>query len=324
MGGVLDLLTLLVFLCTLCAFYGVLGLSKRRQLASLSARRLSEFGRAPVASERIERRVLLRHAPRIPLAQVPLVGRVTEWLWTSIGQVEWQHTLALRMAIIGLASLLLGVMLGGKTPVPLLASPLFSLAIALAAFFLVLRRALGKWHAALRRSLPEAIDAITRTCRAGVPVGNAFAMVTDNLRGPLVGEFQLIDQWLRLGVPLRRVMQDSAKRVPLPEYRFFAVILIINQESGGRLGETLDRLAQTLRDRQELQMKILAKTSEARASAKIVAALVPGMMGYMYVNAPADFQFLFSDPTGTKVLTYVVISVCLGLTIVHLMVRRLR
>ena len=273
---------------------------------------------------RVERDVLLRDVPRIPLAQVPLLGRLAEWLWTAIGQVEWQRTLALRVAIIALAALLLGVMLGGKTSAPLLTSPLFSLVIALAAFFLMLRRALAKWHEALRRSLPDAIDAITRTCRAGVPVGNAFAMVTPNLRGPLVGEFQLIDQWLRLGVPLRHVMQDSAKRVPLSEYRFFAVILIINQESGGRLGETLDRLTQTLRDRQELQMKILAKTSEARASAKIVAALVPGMMGYMYVNAPADFQFLFSDPSGTKVLIYVIASVCLGLAIVHLMVRRLR
>jgi len=120
------------------------------------------------------------------------------------------------------------------------------------------------------------------------------------------------------------VMQDSARRVPLPEYRFFAVILIINQESGGRLGETLERLSRTLRERQELQMKILAKTSEARASAKIVAALVPAMMLYMYFNAPADFLFLFSDPTGTTVLAYIVTSVCLGLGIIQVMVRRVR
>ena len=176
--------------------------------------------------------------------------------------------------------------------------------------------------AEIKQSLPEAIDAITRTARAGVPVSNAFALVAPNLAGPLSVEFALIDNWLRLGVPLRQAMQDSAKRIPLNEYRFFAVILIINQEAGGRLGETLDRLSATLRDRHELHLKIQAKTSEARASAKIVASLVPFALGYMYLNSPRDFHFLLGDPTGNMVLFYAFGSVALGLTLTHLMVRR--
>jgi tight adherence protein B len=102
------------------------------------------------------------------------------------------------------------------------------------------------------------------------------------------------------------------------------VILIISQESGGRLGDTLERLATTLRARAELGMKVQAKTSEARASAKIVALLVPGVLLYMYLNAPEDFRFMFNDPAGLKVMTYVAISVGLGLLITHLMVKRIR
>lgn len=224
----------------------------------------------------------------------------------------------------GLGAALLGIMVGSKTPMPILGSVLLGAVFWALLFYGLLRHALSKHHKTLLHSLPEAIDAINRTCRAGVPVSNAFILVADNMKGTLATEFRLIDHWLRLGVPLRRVMQDSARRVPLPEYRFFAVILIINQESGGRLGETLERLSHTLRERQELQMKIMAKTSEARASAKIVAALVPGMMLYMYFNAPGDFRFLFSDPAGTKVLTYIIASVSLGLGIIQAMVRRVR
>lgn len=324
MGALLDLITLLAFLCVLLAFYGFLGLNKRRNLAALAAKRLQSLnpGRGDIAATEIES--ILRDITSPPLAQVPLLGPVAKWVWLSLALVGWRSSLPVRLALTAMGGTLLGIMVGGKTPMPFLASVVLSVTFSLLLFYGLLRHALSKHHKELLHSLPEAIDAINRTCRAGVPVSNAFILIADNLKGTLAMEFRLIDHWLRLGVPLRRVMQDSARRVPLPEYRFFAVILIINQESGGRLGETLDRLAHTLRERQELQMKIMAKTSEARASAKIVAALVPGMMLYMYFNAPGDFRFLFSDPTGTKVLVYIVASVSLGLGIIQAMVRRVR
>lgn len=76
--------------------------------------------------------------------------------------------------------------------------------------------------------IQTAIDAITRSCRAGVPVSNTFAIVAEHLSGPLANEFKTIDHWLKLGIPLRQVIQTSATRVPMAEYRFFVVILIIN------------------------------------------------------------------------------------------------
>lgn len=324
MGALLDLVTLLVFVCVLCTFYGLLGLSRRRQRAALCAERLA--GLRPVAGPAEEGGVgsILQEIQAAPLAGVPVLGPWSERLWLDVNLLGWRRTLGFRLGLIGLAGLLAGIVLGAKTPAPFLCGALFAVVIAAALFLLLLRQALAKQHKALRKTLPEAIDALNRTCRAGVPVSNAFILVAEHLNGPLATEFRIIDHWLRLGVPLRRVMQDSARRVPLPEYRFFAVILIINQESGGRLGETLDRLSHTLREREELKMKILAKTSEARASAKIVAALVPGMMLYMYFNAPRDFLFLFSDPTGNKVMVYVIASVLSGLAVIQVMVRRVR
>lgn len=325
MDALLDLATLLAFLCVLLAFYGLLGLNKRRNLAAVAAKRLQALSpdrHAAASGSEIES--ILRDIQSPPLATVPVVGALAEWVWVSLALLGWRSSLPLRLAMTALGGALLGIMVGSKTPMPILGSVLLGSVFWLLLFYGLLRHALSKHHKALLHSLPEAIDAINRTCRAGVPVSNAFILVADNMKGTLATEFRLIDHWLRLGVPLRRVMQDSARRVPLPEYRFFAVILIINQESGGRLGETLDRLSHTLRERQELQMKIMAKTSEARASAKIVAALVPGMMLYMYFNAPGDFRFLFSDPAGTKVLMYIVASVSLGLGIIQAMVRRVR
>lgn len=90
------------------------------------------------------------------------------------------------------------------------------------------------------------------------------------------------------------------------------------------MADTLERLAATLRDRAELRLKVEAKTSEARASIKIVAALVPGVLIYQYIQSPGDFLFLVSDPVGIKVLIYAACSVGLGLFITWVMVKRIR
>ncbi|TBV12152.1 secretion system protein [Stutzerimonas kirkiae] len=327
MDAVLDLFTVLVFVCVLLAFFTARGLGGRRQREQASREHLRQLqaqlsGARPGNAQLAQAEGILRELEQPPLAQWPLIGPRLGRLWLDLRILGWDKTLRMRLSLLGLASLTAGILLGRDTPLPWLLGGLFTLAFFLGIGNMLYRSAMAKHLKQLKQSLPEAIDAITRTARAGVPVSNAFALVAENLPGPLAVEFALIDNWLRLGVPLRQVMQDSAKRIPLNEYRFFAVILIINQEAGGRLGETLDRLASTLRERQELQLKIQAKTSEARASAKIVASLVPLALGYMYLNSPKDFHFLLNDPTGNAVLFYAFASVTLGLLVTHLMVRR--
>lgn len=107
---------------------------------------------------------------------------------------------------------------------------------------------------------------------------------------------------------------------------FFAVICSVLYLRARQIwsADTLERLASTLRDRAELALKVQAKTSEARASIKIVSCLVPGVLIYQYIQAPADFHFLVTDPTGLKVLFYAAASVAAGLLITWAMVRRIQ
>lgn len=327
MEAVLDLLTLLVFLSVVLAVLAARSLSRRNVPDKVVVQRLEKLkgelvGQAVKQSPQLSVDGILKEMENAPFADLPLIGPRIASIWMGITVLGWRQNLPMRVALTGLASLIGGVLLGKETPLPLFASLLLTLVFFVVLASLGYSKGMAKHLAELKQSLPEAIDAITRTARAGVPVSNAFALVAPNIAGPLAVEFALIDNWLRLGVPLRQAMQDSAKRIPLNEYRFFAVILIINQEAGGRLGETLDRLSGTLRDRHELHLKIQAKTSEARASAKIVASLVPFALGYMYLNSPRDFHFLLNDPTGNMVLFYSFGSVALGLILTHLMVRR--
>ncbi|WEK29041.1 MAG: type II secretion system F family protein [Candidatus Pseudomonas phytovorans] len=325
MDAVLDLFTLVVFLCVLLAVYAARSLSGKHQRALAQAERMAAL-KASMGSNALDiagEDGLLRDANAPAFTRWPVLGNALGRLWTDLATLGWRDSLRTRLGMLLLASVMFAVLLGRETPAPWLYGSLLAV-LAFGITGLVLyRQAMGKYLQQLKLDLPQAIDAITRAARAGVPVSNAFSMVAQNLSGPLAREFVQIDNWLRLGLPLRQVMQESANRVPLNEYRFFAVILIINMEAGGRLGETLDRLSATLRERQELFLKIQAKTSEARASAKIVGALVPCALGYMYFNSPKDFRFLLNDPTGNSVLFYAFGSVALGLLITHLMVRRI-
>ncbi|MBJ7536141.1 type II secretion system F family protein [Marinomonas transparens] len=326
MNDVVNLLTLVVFLAILFLFLFVRSINgaRRREkesqayLQTLKGQILGEM--SATSAEKSDD--LSRQIDELFLSKLPVLGSSIERFWMDLSLLGWQKNWRSRVVLLAAPCLLLGFTLGKDSLSPL------GLSFALAALFfgllvfLLYRNAMAKHLKEFRQNLPQSIDSIVRVARAGVPVTNAFNLVSESLPGPLAKEFSLIDSWLQLGVPLRQAMQDSAARVPLNEYRFFVVILIINQETGGRLSDTLERLSVTLRERQELALKIRAKTSEVRASAVIVASLAPLSLAYMYFNSPNDFQFLLNDPTGNSVLMYAFGSVAFGLGITHFMIRR--
>ncbi|QZN96600.1 type II secretion system F family protein [Symbiopectobacterium purcellii] len=319
----LNLITLLIFCCVFALVLTIAAWQKARRQRQQREQRWQQVLKevSPAAAE-ITSDSILRDEVTTPFMRVPLLGRALAILWAQLAFIGWKKNLVQRALSLGAVSLVIGMIMGQRTLLPLTMGWVFSLLLFVSTAVLLFRSTLQKHLKALRESLPEAIDAITRSCRAGVPVANTFAIVAEHLSGPLANEFKTIDHWLKLGIPLRQVIQTSATRVPMAEYRFFVVILIINQEAGGRLGETLERLSATLRDRRELQLKVQSKTSEARASAKIVAALFPCCLAYLYIKSPEDFSFLFSDPVGTSVLIYALCSVSLGMLVTHLMVKR--
>ena len=313
----LNLFTILVFLFVLLGVLGLRAFTNRARREEMVRERLTELltqveeeAKSVAPVEYPDESVLMGlddyhgHFPR-------LHARI----------VRIQKGLVL---VLGALSFTAAALVGRMTDYPFLIAFFGGAALFASAAALLYLRAMGEWTEELGKSLPEAIDSIARICRAGVPAQTAFGLAAQNLRGALSEELRTIDRWLRLGVPLKQVLQESAHRVPLPEYRFFAVIVIISQESGGRLADTLERLAATLRERAELALKVQAKTSEARASIKIVACLVPGVLIYQYIQAPQDFQFLVTDPTGLKVLGYAAASVAAGLFVTWLMVRRIQ
>jgi len=56
-------------------------------------------------------------------------------------------------------------------------------------------------------------------------------------------------------------LQVTADRLGTPEFQFFCITLAIQRETGGNLAETLSNLADVLRKRAQMKLKIRAMSS---------------------------------------------------------------
>ncbi|MBF0246688.1 MAG: type II secretion system F family protein [Alphaproteobacteria bacterium] len=141
----------------------------------------------------------------------------------------------------------------------------------------------------------EAIDVITRGIRSGLPVGECLAIISREFHGPLGEEFTMIVEGQKLGMTLEEILVRALKRVPTAEFKFFAIVLQIQKQTGGNLADTLDNLSEVLRDRKRMKDKIQALSSEAKSSAAIIAALPFAVLGMLSLVNPAYVAVLFGE-----------------------------
>jgi tight adherence protein B len=144
----------------------------------------------------------------------------------------------------------------------------------------------------------DALDASVRLLQAGMPITEAIAMVSREFTGPLREEMQRMYDNQKVGIPLGQAALETARRVPLTEVHMFATALQIQSETGSSLSEVLSNLSAVIRARFRLKRKIRALSSEAKASAGIIAALpILVTLGLYGVN-PDYISILFTTPKG--------------------------
>lgn len=175
---------------------------------------------------------------------------------------------------------------------------------------------------ALYRQLPDALAMVVRAVRAGIPVVEALRTVGRELPDPTGAEFRMLSDQLAIGIPMEEVLRRLARRSGLPEYRFFAVALALQNSAGGNLTETLDNLADVVRKRVATRQRGHALASQARASAYVLSAVPVFAASALLLINPRYILTLFSDPRGNIVLALAIGSLALGLTTMKAIIRR--
>lgn len=160
---------------------------------------------------------------------------------------------------------------------------------------LVLSRKAKKRQNEFTRHFAEAIDVIIRGIRSGLPVGECLNVIAREFEGPVGEEFTLVIEGQRLGMSLDEILSRALKRIPTPEFKFFAIVLQIQRQTGGNLADTLENLSEVLRSRKRIKDKIQALSSEAKASAGIIASLPFLVLGLLSMVNPDYVATLFTD-----------------------------
>jgi tight adherence protein B len=166
----------------------------------------------------------------------------------------------------------------------------------------------------------DAVDIIVRGLRSGLPLHDCLRVIGKECPEPLSGEFRRLVESLSMGMTLDQGLEKMHERLPAPELRFFAIVLNIQQKTGGNLGEALGNLSAVLRGRRMMREKIKALSAEAVSSAAVIGCLPPGVAGLLSVVNPRYLQVMFTDPRGHMMLAGGAVVMAMGTMVMRKMI----
>lgn len=186
-------------------------------------------------------------------------------------------------------------------PIPKWLLPVFAIAAgALPVFWLLMKR--KKRMSKFNSQLPEALELLSRSLRAGHSLAAGMGLVASEMHEPISREFGRAFEEQNLGVTLEEALEDMTVRVPNMDLRFFATAVMLQRQTGGDLAEILDKIGSLIRERFKLAGQIQALTGEGRLSGVVLLALPPSLFAVMFYLNRDYAMVLFKDETGRMLM----------------------
>jgi len=166
-------------------------------------------------------------------------------------------------------------------------------------------------------NLPDAIDLFTRTMRAGHNIHSGLETIARETVDPVREEFKKMMEELALGSQVEPALHNLGKRVPLIDLKFFITGLILQRQTGANMVVVLEGLSALVRERLNMAAKLKAHTAQQRFSAGLLCVM-PIVVGLgFWVLKPEYIKLLYTDPVGSKFLTYAIISEIVGILVIR-------
>ena len=164
----------------------------------------------------------------------------------------------------------------------------------------------------MEEQLPEALDFLARSMRAGHAFTITLEMVGEEIVDPLGQEFRTLFNEQNLGAPLDVAMRNFAMRVPLLDIRFFTSSVLLQKQTGGNLSEILSRLAYVIRERFRLKGQVKAASAHGRLTAGILTIMPVATMVGLLIVAPGYLQGMAADSDGKWMIGGAIVAQVLG------------
>lgn len=230
-------------------------------------------------------------------------------------QADTNFTLA-KLLILSAAFAVVGLVGGVLVRLHFVLVPLLGLLLgSLPTFWLLMRR--KRRLKAFAAQLPDALEMLARTLRAGQSLSFGFNLIATEMPPPIGKEFGRVFEEQNLGVPFEESLRDLTNRIPNLDLKFFVTALILQRQTGGDLAEILDKIGELIRERFRIWGQVQALTGEGRLSGVVLMALPPILLAAVYQINPDYIMILFRDPMGTKMLTVAVIMQIIGALVIR-------
>ncbi len=150
---------------------------------------------------------------------------------------------------------------------------LFGGAAALAAPWLVLQVLGSRRSRAFERQLPEILDTLAASLRAGHGFDHGLQSVASDVGEPAGREFKRVVAEVHLGRSLEEALADLGNRIRSSDLQFVLDAIAIQRQVGGSLAELFELVAQTVRAREQFRRNLRAITGQVRISANVLTGL---------------------------------------------------
>ncbi|HPU12330.1 MAG TPA: type II secretion system F family protein [Aeromicrobium sp.] len=170
----------------------------------------------------------------------------------------------------------------------------------------------AKRRAKFDKQMAETMTLFSSALKSGMNVPNALANVAQEMDAPMGEELARVVNESRLGRDLIQGMRDTAVRMESKDFMWVTEAVAIQRESGGRLSEILDRVIETIAQRNELREKIASLAAEGKISAMVLMALPVGVGVMFMVMNPAYMEPLFTTVPGYIMLGVAAVLYALG------------
>ncbi|EAP96532.1 type II secretion system F family protein [Vibrio splendidus] len=191
-------------------------------------------------------------------------------------------------------------------------------------FIMFILKLSGLREKKFKDNFPDALNILSGALSSGQSIVHAFEYVGTQLDNEVGKEFKKMSERLLIGEDPDDVLARSASTFPYVEYFFFASTIRINLSRGGQLKNVINRINRIMFEARAIEKKKNALTSEARSSAKIIAALPVIFMCILKLTSPENYQFVMFEEGGKPIFYYVLISELIGFFLISMILRSVK
>jgi tight adherence protein B len=164
--------------------------------------------------------------------------------------------------------------------------------------------------------LPDALELMSRALSAGHAFSESLHMVAEEMPEPIAGEFRKTYEEQNLGLSLKLALENLMERIPLLDLRMCVTAVLVQKETGGNLGEILEKVAYTIRERFRIMGDLKTLTTSSRLSAWLLCALpIFVAIAVTFMN-PDYMAVLWKDQRGHYLIAAAITMQITGMLIV--------